>query len=73
MRVYTGGYGQLALYIAALIIVGALIEYGVARLSGSFDDCVLENVRTAGSEMGARAAYQACRRKYPDSAPKITN
>ncbi len=55
---------------ATAIVVGAVAMFAFLQQPKTYDDCILENMKGASSNMVARSIQRACRNKFPEPVPQ---
>lgn len=61
--------------VASVLALFAMLAYapaGLAQRADNYDDCILQNMKGAGSSEAVSAIRQACRRKFPMSPAEVS-
>jgi len=52
--------------LTSILIVNICSAYAGIFSASNYDDCILDGVKSAKTDLAVRAVYQACRSKFPE-------
>jgi hypothetical protein len=57
--------------LSSILSLNVCTAYAGIFPASNYDDCILDGIKSAKTDLAVRAVYQACRNKFPESGGEV--